>query len=85
MKNITLAVDEDVLNAVRRYAVEHSTTVNAIVRGVLEGIAERSNRQKSEWDELFEVADQAGARSGGATWSRDDLHARPTKEASRER
>jgi hypothetical protein len=76
MKNITLAIDEDVLNDVRRYAVAHSTTVNALVRGSLEAIAERARRQTSEWDELFELADCEGSQIGSKTWSRDDLHGR---------
>lgn len=80
MKNITLAVDEDVLNAVRRYAASNNTTVNALVRLALEGVAERARRQESEWDELFALADQEGARGAlsatAVTWSRDDLHDR---------
>ena len=31
-KNITLAIDEDILRAVRRHAAERDTTVNALVR-----------------------------------------------------
>lgn len=66
-KNITLAVDEDVLADVRRYAAAHNTTVNALVRGALESLAERARRQQREWDELFEEADEAGARMGPKT------------------
>jgi len=76
MKNITLAIDEDVLNAARRYAVANSTTVNALVRGALESFAERARRLESEWDELFSAADQEGSRGAAKTWSRDDLHER---------
>lgn len=76
MKNITLAVDEDVLADVRRYAAAHNTTVNALVRGALEAVAERSRRQQSEWDELFALADHEAAQLGGKTVSRDDLHGR---------
>lgn len=76
MKNVTLAVDENVLADVRRYAAENNTSVNALVRQALEAIAERSRRQQTEWDALFEEADQAGARVGAKTWSRDDLHER---------
>ncbi len=76
MKNVTLAVDEDILADVRRYAAANNTSVNALVRNALEGIAERARRQQTEWDELFEEADQAGARVGQKTWSRDDLHER---------
>lgn len=76
MKNVTLAVDDEVLADVRRYAAAHNTSVNALVRTALEGIAERARRQQSEWDQLFEAADQAGARVGPKTWSRDDIHER---------
>ena len=75
-KNITLAVDDNVLADVRRYAAAHNTTVNALVRGALEGLAERARRQQAEWDELFQEVDQAGARSGPRGWARGDLHGR---------
>lgn len=32
MKRITVRVDEETLNAVRRYAVEHHSTGNALIR-----------------------------------------------------
>lgn len=76
MKNITLAVDDQVLADVRRYAAANDTTVNALVRGALEAIAERVRRQESEWDELFQLADEAGAGGGAGAWTRDDLHER---------
>jgi len=47
MKNITLSVDENilatVLATVRRYAAERNSTVNALVREYLTGLA-RQNR-----------------------------------------
>lgn len=76
MKNITLAVDEDVLADVRRYAAANNTTVNALVRGALESLAERARRQQSEWDDLFRLADEAGAGIDLTSWTRDDLHDR---------
>jgi hypothetical protein len=76
MKNITLAVDDLVLADVRRYAIAHGTTVNALVREALEAIAERVRRQESEWDELFRLADQAGAGGDGAALARSSLHER---------
>jgi len=39
MKNITLSVDENVLAAVRRHAAECNSTVNALVRDYLTGLA----------------------------------------------
>lgn len=75
-KNITLAIDEDVLADVRRYAAEHNTTVNALVRTALESIADRSRRLESEWDELFALTQAAGARVGPRTGARENLHDR---------
>jgi hypothetical protein len=75
-KNITLAIDEDVLADVRLYAAQNNTTVNAIVRSSLESLAERVRRQQSEWDALFALTDEAGARVGPRTWSRDDAYDR---------
>lgn len=76
MKNITLAIDDDVLADVRRYAAQHNTTVNALVRSSLDTLADRIRRQQAEWDELFALADEAGARIGPKAWSRDDLYDR---------
>jgi len=76
MKNITLSIDDDVLADVRRYAAQHNTTVNALVRSSLETLAERMRRQQAEWDELFALADEAGAQVGPRTWTRDDIHDR---------
>ena len=43
MKNITLAIDEDVLERARLVAAEQKTTVNAMVREFLADVA-RSRR-----------------------------------------
>ncbi len=75
-KNITLAVDEKVLRRVRKYAVEHDTTVNALVREALQRIADRAASQQQGWDDLFRLADQAKAEVGPITWKREDLYER---------
>lgn len=76
MKNITLAIDEDVLSEVRAYAAANGTTVNALVRNALQSVAERSKAQKLGWDELFRLTDEAKAEVGPITWKRDDLYER---------
>lgn len=75
-KNITLAVDEDVLEAVRAYASDNHTTVNALVRESLTAIAARSKKSRDDWDELFRVTDECGAEVGTITWSRDEIYDR---------
>ena len=46
MKNVTLSVDEKILAAVRRYAVERDSSVNALVRDFLAEIATREDRAR---------------------------------------
>jgi len=79
-RNITLAIDEDLLSDVRRYAAQHNTSVNALVRSCLEQLAERVRRQENEWDELFALTDQSGAEidlPGNTRPTRDEAHNRP--------
>lgn len=75
-KNITLAIDEKTLTAVRRYAAANKTTVNAVVRAAMESIAKRGRKSDEAWDALFELTDQEGAEVGARTWTRDDLYVR---------
>ena len=76
MKNITLAIDDKVLAAVRRYAASNKTTVNALVRDALAALAKRGQRSEKAWDALFELTDKEGAEAGERTWTRDDLYVR---------
>jgi len=76
MKNITLSVEEEVLQAVRRYANERNSSINRLVRDYLRQIAEREDRAAKARQKLRELSDASTARVGERTWSRDDLHAR---------
>lgn len=76
MKNITLRIDDAVLAAARRYAVEHESTVNALVREFLSNIAEREDRAKDARQRLRELSERSRARIGTKTWARDGLHER---------
>ena len=76
MKNITLAVDEKVLAAVRRYAVERNSSVNALVREHLSDIARHEDRARNARARLRELSKRSRGRLGGKTWTRQDLHER---------
>jgi DNA primase len=76
MKNITLALDENVLAAVRRYAANRGTTVNAIVRDHLGRIAEENDRLAAAKKRLKELSDASTAEVGPITWTRDDIYDR---------
>lgn len=72
MKNITLALDEKTIQAGREYARRHHTTLNNLIRRLLEQTVLNSSGQWVE--ECFAVMDKAAATSGGARWIREELH-----------
>ena len=76
MKNITLAVDEGVLEEVRRFAARRNTSVNALVREHLARIAKNENRVRDAMRELREMSDRSNAEVGPITWTRDELYDR---------
>jgi hypothetical protein len=76
MKNITLAVDEHTLEAVRLYAAERKTTVNALVRAELERIAQSEDRIAQARRRIRELAAKSEAGLGPVTWDRESLHER---------
>ena len=64
MKNITLAVDEQLLEKVRVIAAERKTTVNALVRLHLEQMARNKDRARRAIAELRRMSDSSDARLG---------------------
>jgi hypothetical protein len=76
MKNITLAVDETVLEAVRIYAAKNQTTVNALVREEFERIAKAEDRMARARRNILELAERSTAELGPITWKREDLYDR---------
>ena len=72
MPNITISLDEDLLKAGREYAKKHNTSVNALVRKLLEQMVKS---QSGDWlDECFKLMDQAEVDSKGKQWKREDLY-----------
>src|ERR687891_619487 len=79
MKNITLAIDEDVLREVRKYAAERETTVNALVRDYFNELAERRDRSARARAELARMSDESEARLGPDwKWNREEIYAERT-------
>lgn len=75
-KNITLAIEEDLLDKVRVIAAMEKTTVNAMVRDFLTDAAKRNNRTQKVRSRLAERSRQSTGRVGEITWTRDELHER---------
>lgn len=77
MKNITLAIDERVLDEVRVYAAERNTTVNALVRAHLEQLAGNRQHAKEAIEELRRMSETTEARLGpDYRWNREDCYGR---------
>ena len=72
MKNITLSLDDDLLEAGRSYAAEHKTSLNALVRELLsQRVQQGASAQRERVLRLS--ADYAGD-SRGKNWTRDELY-----------
>ncbi|MBI5280403.1 MAG: ribbon-helix-helix protein, CopG family [Candidatus Solibacter usitatus] len=76
MKNITLSVDENVLATVRRHAAERNSSVNALVREFLTGLASHQDRAKRARARLRQLSAKSQGQLGKKAWTREDLHDR---------
>ncbi len=72
MKNITLAIDEDLLKAGREYAQRHGVSFNALVRRLIE---QRVLANRHHWlEDTFSMMDNIQIPENAGTWTREDLH-----------
>lgn len=75
MKNITLAIDEKVLDQVRVAAARRRTTVNKLVRDYLEQVALLEGGGESARERMLKLIDESTGRLGSDwEWSRDDAY-----------
>ena len=77
MKNLTFAVEDDVLAKARVIAAERKMTFNAMVRDFLREVTGRDERTAKARRELLEpAAASKGRMRPGATFSRDETYER---------
>ena len=77
MKNITLAIDEDVLERARLVAAEQKTTVNAMVREFLADVAGRDERLEKAREGLRELTrNSKGRMRADFKFNREETHER---------
>ena len=74
MKNITVSVEDEVLAAVRGYAVERNSSVNALVREYLTNIAQHDDRARRARARIRLLNKKAAGQLGNKTWSREELY-----------
>ncbi|MBI2919749.1 MAG: hypothetical protein HYY18_01540 [Planctomycetes bacterium] len=75
-RNLTLVIDEDILDRARLEAARRRTTVNSMIRDYLASIAgvDESREEAVRW--LIRTMKNSRGNSGGVRWTRDELHER---------
>ena len=72
MKNITLALDEKIIQKGRKYASKHNLTLNSLVRKLLERTVEEDSLNWLE--ECFQLMDKVKITQAVRKWKREDLY-----------
>jgi len=75
-QNLTLVVEEDLLLAARKIALDRRTSVNQLVRDYLASLVEESGRRRMARARLKKAFETGLVEVGDRTWSRDDLYDR---------
>ena len=75
-QNLTLAISEDALLNARKYALEHGTTVNQLVRDYLADLSGLEERRRIARQRLLAAMDRGIAEIEPITWKREDLYER---------
>jgi plasmid stability protein len=76
MSNLTITIDEETLRRARIRALEQGTSVNALLRDYLEGLAGVNAARRAAVDDLVALSSEAGIKRGSWRFSRDDIHER---------
>ena len=75
-QNLTLVVDEDLLLAARKIALDRRTSVNQLVREYLTTLVEEASRKRLARARLTKAFETGLVEVGDRTWTRDELHER---------
>ena len=75
-RKVTLVVEEDLLLAARRVALDQRTSVNRLVRQYLAALVEEPSRRRLARARLKKAFETGLVDVGDRNWSRDDLHDR---------
>ena len=75
-QNVTLVIDEELLLAARKVALDKGTSVNQLVRDYLAGLVEESSRRRAARARLKAAFGKGLISIGEKNWSREDLYER---------
>jgi len=72
MKNVTLSIEEDILQAGREYARVNNMSFNVLVRKLIE---QTVIQEKKQWlDDTFSLMDKLNISSKSQKWTREELY-----------
>jgi hypothetical protein len=75
MSNLTLRIDDDLLDRARRYAAEQGTTVAKIVRDHLTKLTTHDVRKEAAREALVRLCEESKSTLGGWKWNREEIYA----------
>ncbi|HEX4955981.1 MAG TPA: DUF6364 family protein [Thermoanaerobaculia bacterium] len=76
MTQLTVAIEEDVLDKAKTRAEHEGTSLNDLVRDYLTRYAATPERERTAITEILELARKFAGASGGTRPSREELHDR---------
>lgn len=72
MKNVTLSIEDEVLQAGREYARSHNMSFNVLVRRLIE---QTVVTRTDQWlNDTFTLMDKVNVHSGTQKWTREELY-----------
>ncbi len=74
--NLTLVIEEDLLQEARAVAAKSHTSVNELVRHYLQQIVGKEQRRLAALDRIRGLLDRPSVTIGGRLPNRDELHER---------
>lgn len=75
-KNLTLTLDENLLRAARKAALDRNTSVNQLVRDYLDQLVRETNQRQEARSLVEDFFRTTSVQIGKRTWKRDELHER---------
>lgn len=79
-KNITLAIDEQLLERFRLHAAERKSTVNALLRKHMEEAVGLEERRRSAIARMLDLGNNTKARIDMSAWDRAETYSRGGKD-----
>jgi plasmid stability protein len=76
LRNVTLSLPAELVKKAKVYAAQNDTTINGVVRDLLEEAVAGKDRQRAAVAEFLAIAKQMRSRTDPGKIRRDELHER---------